>query len=67
MILVEKGGTGMSRGCAFVNYSTHEAATAAIAALDNQVILPGGPYNLRVGGEQLACTLATSMPRFHRA
>lgn len=48
MILVEKGGTGLSRGCAFVNYSTYEAATAAISALDNQVILPGGPYNLRV-------------------
>lgn len=48
VILVEKGGSGLSRGCAFVNFATHEAATAAISAMDNQVILPGGPYNLRV-------------------
>lgn len=48
VILIEKGGTGLSRGCAFVNFSTYEAAMASIAALDNQVILPGGPYNLRV-------------------
>ena len=48
VILVEKGGTGLSRGCAFVNFSTYKAAMASIAALDNQVILPGGPYNLRV-------------------
>ena len=48
MILVEKGGSGLSRGCAFVSFTKHEAANAAIAALDNQVVLPGGPYNLRV-------------------
>ncbi len=50
VILVEKGGSGLSRGCAFVNFAKREDALAAIAALDNQVTLPGGPYTLRVSG-----------------
>ena len=48
VILVEKGGTGLSRGCAFVSYTEMSAAHAAIAALDNQTMLPDAPYNLRV-------------------
>lgn len=48
VILVEKGGTGLSRGCAFVSYTEMSAAHAAIAALDNQMMLPNAPYNLRV-------------------
>lgn len=48
VILVEKGGTGLSRGCAFVSFAEETAAHAAIAALDNQLMLPNAPYNLRV-------------------
>jgi RNA recognition motif-containing protein len=49
VILIEKGGTGMSRGCAFISYATEAQAQAAVTALDNQMTLPGAPYNLRVG------------------
>lgn len=49
VILIEKGGTGLSRGCAFVCYATEAQAQAAITGLDNQITLPGGDYNMRVG------------------
>ena len=48
MILVEKGGTGLSRGCAFVSFATFSAAQAAIEALHQQITLPGAPYTLIV-------------------
>lgn len=48
VILIEKGGTGMSRGCAFVSYATEAQALAAVAGLDNQLTLPNAPYNVRV-------------------
>ncbi len=62
VILVEKGGTGLSRGCAFVSFAKEVEAQAAIAALDNQLTLPNAPYNLRVGSwfreHETCCSLS---------
>lgn len=63
VILIEKGGTGMSRGCAFISYATEAQAQAAVTALDNQMTLPGAPYNLRVRfAQKPRDTLSTGPP-----